>query len=594
MSGEQRLLDTTFIEPLSYHHHTKDTHFTTINHIFYKKFDQNHMLSAPSPEQVSSETITLFNSAIEKINQNELAIAIGILEPITQNNQEFWSAWIALATCYEKSGDIKRAIQTYQSLIPKLNSKPSTFSHLISTLNQMGRLCEENKLFDLSINSYEASLSLLPKQHNVLSHYLHLRQRLNIWEETSNRNKYFELISTGPLGTLAQYDEPCIQLLNIKSFSDRMLPASTEVFNHSFSKRNRKIKIAYMSGDLSTHAVGLLLGDFFNCHDSSMFDIHIYCWSLDDHSAHRDKIKKIKNFSPVKALSDKDLAQKIFDDQIDILIDLHGLSAGGRINTILMKPAPIIIAYLGHIGTTSINSYDYYLSDEYSFAELDDKFFSEEIIKIKECFLPIDLTYYPIITVKNKNDANFIFANFNNSYKITKEIIKSWASILKSCPNSQLLLSEYDAISSKNIEEEFKKYLKDSSQITFLKRSSYREYLIQLNSIDVYLDTSPYTAGSTAVDVIKQKKPIVAIKGLTPVARMSSSLLNHVGLDDLICNNHDEYIQKAVRLYNEPHFLSSINTIINSFHRDNIEKYTPNLVKSIERELIKIYEQKFH
>ena len=317
--------------------------------------------------------------------------------------------------------------------------------------------------------------------------------------------------------------------------------------------KNNKIIIGYFSAEFHNHAVMHLMLDVFKNHNKSEFKI--YGFSIGPKKDEwTKKIKKyFDKFIDVSDLSDakiKSLCKKL---KLDIAINLTGHTFNARNSIFFNQIAPRQVNYLGYPGTMGSKYFDYIIADKIVIPEENKKYFSEKVIYLPNCYQANQEKIE--ISNKNLNKKNFdlpqdkfIFGCFNNSYKITPLIFESWMNILKRSENSILWLLQENRLAKLNLWEEAKKGGINKNRILFAKRLPVKEHLKRLKFIDLFLDTFPYNAHTTASEAIRAGVPILTLKGKSFPSRVASSILTNVGLKNLIVSNLQDYETKAISL----------------------------------------------
>jgi predicted O-linked N-acetylglucosamine transferase (SPINDLY family) len=300
------------------------------------------------------------------------------------------------------------------------------------------------------------------------------------------------------------------------------------------------------------HAVGLLLAELLENQDRQHYELYGYDYSPEDGTAHRARLKSaFDHFRPIHELSDRHVAELILEDEIDVLIDLHGLSSGARPGIFALHPAPSQGTYLGFIGTTAMPWYNFVIADRYVLPDDLALYFTEKPLYVDGSFIPLtqdqnidrQVTRAEIGLPEN----GFVMAALGNVYKITQEMFTVWLTLLRLLPSSVLWLIDDNAATTKNLRSFARQSGIDDSRLVFTKRCDLQEYKARLRLADVFLDTFPYNCGSTTKDVIDAQVPIVTMSGRTMVSRMGGSIIHSLGLDELlIASNTQEYIEKTI------------------------------------------------
>lgn len=467
----------------------------------------------------------------------------------------FPQALINMGLTLEKLGKRDEALQQWVRLASQRMLKEAPSLEFITTAyNHIGRVQEDLKQYDLAEQALTQSLALDPQQPGVIQHWIHIRQKACKWpvyQALPGISRNDMLMYTSPLAMLALTDDPVQQLLTAHAFVARTYGLKEEFLSKGRIYRHERKRIGYVSGDLCVHAVGLLLAELLEGHDKSRFEVFAYDFSPEDGTPHRARLKKtFDHLRPVHALNDRQVADLILQDEIDVLIDLHGLSAGARPGIFALHPAPKQGTYLGFIGTTGMPWFDFVITDPYALPEELTPYFTEKPLYVDGSFIPLtsDET-----TVRQATRAEFelpeeafVMAAFGNIYKITPDMFSVWMAILKALPQAILWLIDDNPTTTANIKKYANSANADLSRIIFTPRADLQEYKTKLKLADVFLDTFPYNCGSTTNDVIQARLPMVTMSGRTMVSRMGGSILSQLGFADLICATPEEYIKKTV------------------------------------------------
>ncbi len=249
-------------------------------------------------------------------------------------------------------------------------------------------------------------------------------------------------------------------------------------------------------------------------------------------------------------MSDKEVAQKIYDDKIDILIDLAGHTAKNRLTIFTYKPAPVQVTYLGYCNTSGLKSMDYWITDTILHPEDTVELAVEKIIRLQRCWTcyqpPTDA---PEIIPATHADNNITFGSFNNLSKLSNEVIGCWSQLIKEVSDSRLVLKARqlaDPFIQERILAKFAQHGINSNRLILLPNTP--SYMADYNKIDIALDTFPRTGGVTTADALWMGVPVITMAGQRYIERQGASILNAIGLDELITTTPEEYITRAVTL----------------------------------------------
>ncbi|PRD65980.1 acetylglucosamine transferase [Malikia granosa] len=506
---------------------------------------------------------------------------LGVLHGLLQQPQEaeplyrealrlqpaLMQARLNLGHALENQGQLDAAVAQWQQVLAELAVLPQPDVTLqLHALNNLARALESAKRYDEAEAYMARSLQVEPEQSAVLQHYVHIRQKQCKWpvyqpigEVTVNR----QLLSTSALAMLAAYDDPALQLLAARQFLHEKVQAPAPRKPRRVRQPGERIRIGYLSGDLCMHAVGLLTVELFELHDREKFEVFGFCWSKDDGSPLRERIiKAFDHHVRIGHLSDEQAAQVIEACGIDILVDLQGLTSGARPNILMQRPAGAVqISYLGLPGTSALPTVDYIVADDFVFPPELEPFMTEKPLRLPRCYQVSDRKrdVGPPLTraACGLPEDRFVFAAFNNNYKITPEVFATWMRILTQVPDSVLWLMADNRWSEQNLRDQAQSHGVDPARLIFAGRAFPAEYMARLALPDLFLDTLPYNAGTTANDILWMGTPILTCSGRTYISRMCGSLLTAVGLPDLITFSLEAYERKAVQLGKNPKRVAS-------------------------------------
>jgi protein O-GlcNAc transferase len=475
-----------------------------------------------------------------------------------------------LAEVYNNKGNALKEIRKFEEAIKNydlaINLNPNFAEAYFNTATTL----QDIKNFEKAVLYFEKAL-LLDKEIPFCKGYLLHAKMLccnwsglnELYKEIYNdveKNRY----SATPFGYQAICDDEsnlqkCAQLYSNKRFP--------EIKNNLFSKKvskNKKIKIGYLCGEFREQATSILMTEVWEKHNKEDFEIIAFDSGWDDKSLRRNRIiNAFDKFIDISKLSDLDAAKIIYKEQIDILINLNGFFGTGRPVVFSYRPAGIQINYLGFPGTIGSNYIDYILCDQTVVPLESKKFYNEKIIYLPDSYQAND-------TKRNISDKkflreelslpneSFVFCCFNNNYKITPNMFDVWARLLKKIDNSVLWLIEGNPEATENLKKEAKIRNIDASRLIFAKRMKLEDHLARHKNADLFLDTLPYNAHTTASDSLWAGLPVLTCLGKAFPGRVAASLLRSLDLPELITYSENEYISKAEELALNPEKLTLI------------------------------------
>ncbi len=390
--------------------------------------------------------------------------------------------------------------------------------------------------------------------------------------------------SKGAPGMLFGYsDDPGEMLAVAKSAA---APASGPLWRHKpFS--GPKIKLAYVSANFYSHPMPRLLAGLFERHDRTRFEVIAISFSPDDKSAMQARLHgAFDHFVDVTRLGEAEIARMIADMQIDIAVDLMGYTEGARLGIFAGRPAPVQVDYMGYPGTMGADFYDYIIADAIVVPAAQKEFFSEKIVTLPDTYWGTDDRRPDPAPPPSRRDAGlpqtgFVFCCFNNNWKITPEFFDIWMRLMQAVPGSVLWLLEDNATAAENLRQEALARGVAPDRLIFAPRASPEQHLVRHQLADLFLDTLPYNAHTTASDALWVGVPLVTVMGRSFQARVAASILTAMGLPELIAENLEDYEKLALALAADPKRLAALKRKIQANRRTtplfDTARFTRNL-----------------
>ena len=321
------------------------------------------------------------------------------------------------------------------------------------------------------------------------------------------------------------------------------------------------------------------------CHDKSRFDVSALSIGPDDRSQMQQRLRRsFDNFIDIDTSSDAAIASRIRMSEIDILIDLQGFTEHSRTNILAHRPAPIQVNYLGYPGTMGAQCFDYIIADRYIVPEELQRCYSEKIVYLPDTFQANDSKrprpeIVPSRTELGLPEDAFVLCCFNHSYKLTPSIFDIWMRLLRKIDGSVLWILAPNPAAEQNIRREAATRGVDSRRIVLAPRVPYEDYLARYKRADLFLDTLPFNAGTTASDALWCGLPVVTCPGETFASRMAGSLLRAAGVPELIAASLDDYEEITLRLAYDRTLLTEIKSRLASqcIPLFNTELFTRNI-----------------
>ena len=536
--------------------------------------------------------IAMFNWGTVLSSVNRTKEAIAVYEQALAIKPDFVQAKVNMGHQLEVLGQMDEALSAWKGALALLDAQPNPDESLRQhTLNNLARALETLKRYDESEAYMVRSLELDPNQPKVLQHYVHIRQKQCEWPvyEPVGKVTVNQLItSTSPLAMLSASDDPTMQLMAARTFvHDRVRPMSATPMAFSTRQRPGPLRVGYLSGDLCLHAVGLLIPELLELHDRSRVEVFGFCWSRDDGTAQRKRlVEAFDHHIRIGHLDDLAAAKLIASCDIDILIDLHGITSGARPDILAYRPGRVQLTYLGMPATTALPGVDYVICDRFVVPPELTPMMSEKPLYMPHCYQVSDrkrdVGALPKRSDYDLPEDKFVFCSFNNNFKFTKEMFALWMRVLHAVPDSVLWLLADNAWAKENMLKTADENGVSRDRLIFAPRVAPADYLARFQLADLFLDTFPYNAGTTANDVLFMGTPILTYSGKTFISRMAGSLLDNVGLPDLITTSMDEYERKAIHLGRNPKMIATYKRYL-AEHRLSSHLFDiPAFVKDLE------------
>jgi protein O-GlcNAc transferase len=371
--------------------------------------------------------------------------------------------------------------------------------------------------------------------------------------------------SANPLLAMAYgFDTPA-QLKAARSYVQILVPVAPKPFVHSNTMRAHKLRVAYVTTAFREHPIATAIANLLERHDREHFEIIGVSLGRSDTSSIRTRmIGALDQFHQVASETDRYVAKLLNDLQVHIAIDLNGWTDGCRPGIFAYRPAPIQASYLGYTGTTGAEFIDYILADETVLPLDQQPFFTEKIVHLPDCYHVNDATRristeLPARSDLGLPDQGLVFCCFSHSGKITAPIFDIWMRLLAQVPGSVLWFSKINDLARANLRREAAARGVDPDRLIIAGwTDSIEDHLARHRAADLFLDTLPYNAHSTASDALFAGLPVITCVGATFAGRVGASLLKTAGLPELVTNSLDEYEALALSLATDRARLSAI------------------------------------
>ena len=509
-------------------------------------------------------------------------------------NKNFIDPYINLGISYQKNNKIKDAEKVYIRALGIDSKNPKVHFNL-------GVLYDQTKEIPKAIQAYKNAFKL--NNHYVVakSKYIFLNRLICHFENQEsneinfNKDENASSDAIDPFSMLAIDKNPSSQLGRARKWSQVKYGNFNMGGFINGKRKNKKLRIAYLSADFKEHPVGYQIKKIIRLHDREKIEVFGYSFANNSPSEMYELFSK--NFDKFTDLSTLNLNQAlniIRKDEIDIAIDLHGYTNNAWTEIFASRVAPIQINHVGYPGTMGSSFHDYIIADSFVIPKENQKYFSEKIIYMPDQYQPQDNDLKIPSNLFDRSkfnlpDKSFVFCAINNSYKISIEVFRVWIYLLSKIENSFLWCLESNSFMKENILNELEKFNIPKSRVIFSGRVSHEDYLAQFKLADLFLDTFDYNAGTTASNALYAGLPVITKSGSTFASRMAGSFLNSLDMQELITYSNEEYTELALKLAKDRKLLAGIKEKllknIKTKPLFNSEKYA----KDFDEVLIKTY-----
>jgi len=507
---------------------------------------------------------------------------------------DFAQAHNNLGNALKGLGQLHQAVACYEMALRLAAENAVIHNNLGSALREQGRL-------GAAVSSYRRALALRPDfataQHNlggVLAEqgqlaeavvllgraareldgarldWFHVRRRTCDWadydEHAALTRKAIQArpLLRGPWTLLTLQSTPEEQLACARRLAAQMTVGEPTLPARAQRPRDGRIRLGYLSADFRPHPVAILITGVIERHNRASFEVIGYSCGPDDDSEIRSRlVHALDRFVDIRGTSDRQAAELIRADAVDILIDLTGYVAHGRTAILAHRPAPVQVNYLGYSGTTGAEFVDYILVDEFLVPSDQQPFFAERLVHLPDCYQCTDDTraisdLAPSRAECRLPEDGFVFCCFNNAYKITPDFFDVWMRLLDAVPGSVLWLRDDNRWARANLAREASARGVAPERIIFAPSIVAADHLARHRLADLFLDTLPYNAHATASDALWAGLPVLTCAGHTFASRVAGSLLRAVGLPELVTNTLQEYEALALRLARDGDMLAAL------------------------------------
>lgn len=522
-----------------------------------------------------------------------------ILRGLGRNEEAITSYKLALqfapeyAEAHNNLANLYQELRLYEQSLPGYIKAIELQSDYAEAYTNLGNALSKLKRYEEALQSYIRAYELKPDQKFLLGNILHHKMLICDWLnfdellskitfDLRNGKKVIE-----PFGFQGASSSESDLLLAAEIFSADHFPSVEGGASSKKDKKRDVIRIGYVCGEFRDHATSRLMTGVYECHDKNRFKVIALDNGIDDGSDLRKRIESaVDQIISIKNKSTQAVVGLVRELEIDILINLNGFYGDGRQDVFALRPAPIQVNYLGFPGTIGVNYFDYLIADKIVIPESSQDFYREKVAYLPNSYQANDSKR--AISEKNFTrqelglpDEAFVFCCFNNNYKITPHMFDCWMRILDSVPKSVLWLIEDNPSASKNLRLEAVKRGVSEERVIFAERIPLPEHLARHRLADLFLDTIPYNAHTTASDSLWAGLPVLTCVGESFPGRVAASLLYAIDLPEMVVDDIREYERLAIELAKNPSELEVVRAklLINKANSPlfNTPLFTKNL-----------------
>ena len=539
--------------------------------------------------------VAQFNCAVLESDAGDLAGAADLLKAAISGNPDFLPAYINLGGVLERGGAADHGIETWKAMLGRIAPVTGNAIEMkVTGLKQIGRVFSDHHQPAMAELALRECLELIPNQRDVIEQYVALRMGQCEWpvlapSERVDRKTLMTGIS--PLSASGYADDPILHLATSVRFVEQSTP-DPEV--NPYDRRDadinldgRRLRVGYVSSDLRDHAIGYLMAELFELHDRNRVEVFAYYCGKPDEGALNARIKgAVEHWVDIRELSDEAAAERVAADGIDILVDVNGHTRDGRAGVFARRPAPILVNWLGYPGTMGTPFHHYVIADDWIIPPACEPYYTEKVVRLP-CYQPNDrkrgvAPHRPTRAEVGLPDDAFVFCSFNGVQKLTRHTYDRWLEILRAVPNSVLWLLDPGAETAARLADYAEQHGVDRSRLVVAPKIANPFHLARYPLADLFLDSFPYGAHTTASDALWMGVPLLTMSGRSFASRVCGSLVRAAGLPELVCDHPQAFVQRAIELASAPATVAALKAKL-ELHRATCDLFNMDkLAASLE------------
>lgn len=549
-----------------------------------------------------------FNYGVALAKSGDRMGAINATRECIRIKPDFQPPYINLGRLLEDAGESRAAVAQWQALTSRLGEvNGEAVKHKLMALEQLARVLEAHLIDGPAEEALRQSIEISVAQPAIVQHWIALRQRQCKWPIVAGWGHVKEdalMASISPLSLANLIDDPMHQLAQARRYHDdlvaplgksRPVPTYSPARDHA----SRKLRVGYVSSDFREHAVGFAMTDVMETHDRTRFEIHAYYCGVSRVDDIRSRIREsVDRWVDINGLSDEQAAACIRDDEIDILVDLNGYTKDARTRVFALRPAPIAVNWFGFPGSMGSPDHHYIIADEHIIPEHSELYYSEQVLRLS-CYQPNDRkrrisVVRPTRAEEGLPDGALVYCCLNGVQKLTSRTFAGWLTVLAKVPEAVLWLLGGGEEPNARLRAVAEQQGVARERLVFAEKRANPEHVARYALADLFLDTFPYGAHTTAADALWMGVPVLTFPGKCFASRVCSSLVIAAGIGDFVCADEKEYVARAIELGRNPEQLASVKRRLRSGRGDCRLFDTPQLVREMEELYLTMWEDFRH
>jgi predicted O-linked N-acetylglucosamine transferase (SPINDLY family) len=454
---------------------------------------------------------------------------------------------------------------------------------------------------DVAVATLGHALEIDPNHVGALSHRLFYQAHACDWAAFDDWTRIGPVLSTQfpPFIALAFEDDPERQLARSRSWVEKYYARVEARSSRPEPAPDGRIRIGYFSADFHNHATLFLMAGMLRAHDRSRFSIHAFSYGPKAAGEMRETLlSHVDGFHEIGAMADRKVAELALGVGLDIAVDLKGHTQNSRMQIFANRLAPVQVSFLGYPGTTGMDAIDYIIADRIVVPEAMSSFFSERLLLLPDSYQPNDNARRIADALPSRAECGlpengFVFCCFNQSYKITPREFAIWMRLLQQVEGSVLWLLQWNPSATQNLQREAQARGVAPDRLVFADHRSQAEHLSRLRHADLILDTFNVNAHTTASDALWAGVPVVTLAGRQFAARVCASLLEAIGLPELVTDTEQDYEALCLSLAGDPSRMAALRVRLEANRLTKPLFDTTRYVRNLEAALLQAHECRF-